>query len=59
MQILKLQNQQWQAVRHDAESAAYLRAVSPLGADRLLIAGATGAIQIVQLANTDNKVQKK
>ncbi len=57
--LLKLQNQQWQAVKHDAESAAYLRAVSPLGADRLLIAGATGAMQIVQLANVDNKVQKK
>ena len=57
--LQKLQNQQWQPVKHDAESAAYLRAISPLGTDRLLIAGATGAMQIVQLVSADNKVQKK
>jgi photosystem II stability/assembly factor-like uncharacterized protein len=48
--LLKLQNQQWQAIKHGAESAPYLRAVLPLGADRLLIAGASGALHIVQLA---------
>ena len=57
--LQKLQNQQWQPVKHDAESAAYLRAISPLGRDRLLIAGATGAMQIVQLASTGNEVQKE
>ena len=57
--LQKLQNQQWMPVKHDAESTAYLRAVSPLGTDRLLIAGATGAMQIVQLVSTENKVQKK
>jgi photosystem II stability/assembly factor-like uncharacterized protein len=51
--LLKLQNQQWQAVKHDAETAPYLRAVLPLGADRLLIAGASGALHIVQLAGVD------
>lgn len=51
--LLKLNNQQWQAVKHGAESAPYLRAVLPLGADRLLIAGASGALHIVQLAGVD------
>jgi photosystem II stability/assembly factor-like uncharacterized protein len=51
--LLKLQNQQWQAVKHSVEAASYLRAVLPLGADRLLIAGASGALQIVQLAGVD------
>jgi photosystem II stability/assembly factor-like uncharacterized protein len=51
--LLKLQNQQWQAVKHGAEAAPYLRAVLPLGADRLLIAGASGALHIVQLAGAD------
>ena len=48
--LLKLQNQQWQAIKHGAETASYLRAVLPLGADRLLIAGASGALHIAQLA---------
>ena len=51
--MLKLQNQQWQAVKHGAETAPYLRAVLPLGADRLLIAGASGALHIEQLAGVD------
>jgi photosystem II stability/assembly factor-like uncharacterized protein len=57
--LLKLQNQQWQAVKHGAEAAPYLRAVLPLGADRLLIAGASGALHIEQLAAADNKAGKK
>jgi photosystem II stability/assembly factor-like uncharacterized protein len=51
--LLKLQNQQWQALKHGAETAPYLRAVLPLGADRLLIAGASGALHIAQLASVD------
>jgi photosystem II stability/assembly factor-like uncharacterized protein len=57
--LLKLQNQQWQAVKHDAETAPYLRSVLPLGADRLLIAGASGALHIVQLTGADKKAGKK
>lgn len=57
--LLKLQNQQWQAVKHGAEAAPYLRAVLPLGADRLLIAGASGALHIEQLAGADKKAGKK
>jgi photosystem II stability/assembly factor-like uncharacterized protein len=49
--LLKLQNQQWQAVKHGAENAPYLRAVLPLGADRLLVAGASGALHIAQVAD--------
>jgi photosystem II stability/assembly factor-like uncharacterized protein len=56
--LLKLQNQQWQALKHGAETAPYLRAVVPLGADRLLIAGASGALYIAQLASADQKVGK-
>jgi photosystem II stability/assembly factor-like uncharacterized protein len=48
--LLKLQNRQWLAVKHGAENAPYLRAVLPLGADRILIAGASGALHIAQLA---------
>jgi len=51
--LLKLQNQQWQVVKHGAEAAPYLRAVLPLGADRLLIAGASGALHIAQFAGVD------
>ena len=51
--LLKLQNQQWQAVKHGAETTPYLRAVLPLSADRLLIAGASGALYIAQLAEAD------
>jgi photosystem II stability/assembly factor-like uncharacterized protein len=57
--MLKLQNQQWQAVQHEAETAPYLRAVLPLGADRLLIAGASGALHIEQLAGVDKIAGKK
>ena len=57
--LLKLQNQQWQVVKHGAEAAPYLRAVLPLGADRLLIAGASGALHIEQLAGADKKAGKK
>jgi photosystem II stability/assembly factor-like uncharacterized protein len=57
--LLKLQNQQWQAVKHGAETAPYLRAVLPLGADRLLIAGASGALHIAQLSAANNTVGKK
>jgi photosystem II stability/assembly factor-like uncharacterized protein len=49
--LLKLHNQQWQAVKHGAEAAPYLRAVLPLGADRLLVAGASGALHIAQVAD--------
>jgi photosystem II stability/assembly factor-like uncharacterized protein len=57
--LLKLHNQQWQALKHGAETAPYLRAVLPLGADRLLIAGASGALHIVQLAGADKQAGKK
>jgi photosystem II stability/assembly factor-like uncharacterized protein len=57
--MLELQNQQWQALKHGAEAAPYLRAVLPLGADRLLIAGASGALHIEQLAAADNTAGKK
>lgn len=57
--LLKLQNQQWQAVKHGAEAAPYLRAVLPLGADRLLIAGASGALHIEQFSAADKTAGKK
>jgi photosystem II stability/assembly factor-like uncharacterized protein len=57
--MLKLQNRQWLAVKHGAENAPYLRAVLPLGADRLLIAGASGALHIAQLAGAVETAGKK
>jgi photosystem II stability/assembly factor-like uncharacterized protein len=57
--LLKLQNQQWHAVKHGAENAPYLRAVLPLGTDRLLIAGASGALHIVQLTSAGKKAVKQ
>jgi photosystem II stability/assembly factor-like uncharacterized protein len=57
--LLKLQNNQWQIVKHGADTAPYLRAVLPLGVDRLLIAGASGALHIAQLADAVKAVEKK
>jgi photosystem II stability/assembly factor-like uncharacterized protein len=57
--FLKLENQTWQPVRHTAGDAPFLRAVLPLGADRLLIAGASGTLRIVQLASADKKAGNK
>lgn len=48
--LLKLHNQEWQALKHSAAAAPYLRAVLSLGTDRLLIAGASGALSIEQVA---------
>lgn len=57
--FLKLENQTWQPIKHSAGDAPFLRAVLPLGADRLLIAGASGTLRIVQLAGSDKKTGNK
>lgn len=45
--LRRLENQRWQSVDYGPQAPAYLRAVMAIGTNRLLIAGAAGALQMV------------
>jgi hypothetical protein len=48
--LQRLENGRWSQVDYGARAPAYLRAIAPIGADRLLIAGAAGALKVVSAA---------
>jgi len=45
--LQRLDNNRWTALEHGPQTPAFLRAIAPAGAGRLLIAGALGAFKLV------------
>lgn len=56
--LQRLDNDRWTAIDYGAPAPAFLRAIAPAGADRLLIAGALGAFKLVPAAATTIHVKE-
>jgi photosystem II stability/assembly factor-like uncharacterized protein len=56
--LQRLDNNRWTALDYGPRAPAFLRAIAPAGADRLLIAGALGAFKLVPAVATTFKVKE-
>ena len=57
--LQRLENQRWQSIDYGVATPAYLRAVTPIGADRLLVAGAAGVMRIISLNSIKSTIAKE
>jgi photosystem II stability/assembly factor-like uncharacterized protein len=57
--LQRLDNKRWTTLDYGTRAPAFLRAIAPAGADRLLIAGALGAFKLVPASAVATTIQVK
>lgn len=56
--LQRLQDERWVALDYGVATPAYLRGIAAVGSDRLLIAGAAGALRVVAAAAPSQKAEQ-